>query len=941
MSSTNKEDLTKELKYVISSANNDDDVDDDDDDGDGEGANRSEIEEGNEANSLTEPLIAENNQNDETDMTNRSSLLVANANNDEIENDYLSMSDDTSARLSYDSTDENEKPAHIAIRWNVFLHNNHIYILLTAIILLIPLGIYSFPKFIASTDSTIHPIPYSPSDKAINRFRDAFGGGNKDGRNDGKGGTGLVMNDPLNPGIILLLEHQNYNSDRSTFIDGSSDLYYTAKNFTFGLQNYLNLHLPIPSSCKNSKKNSNHDSRPSSTLISETQSRIINNNTINQQHQQRSRKLTNDHIIQPTVDITSYYSLQSENLDSLSEELVADKGNVLLLYVQYTIPSCLYSSTTFHSSLSSESNNEHIQHNIQRSYSTSILSSIQFFSQGHVLLKKDTSPHQNESLYNVTVGYTGIVPFQEDLSMSVKKDIRRMHTFILPLSLILLCVALQGHITLMIIPIFSVLCVCCGWSIIMLLLIRFGFVQITQFTPTVMMSLTIGLGLDYTLFLLSRVLTEITILRKQTMHWRRKRRERLESDDYYNQSSFYNDWRNRNGTTTTSEGGMNETVFNSYDSRGNLLQNEEDEQQRQRRMDEEDEAEEMDIQYEAIAIMIQHAGQTVLMSGITLMFTFLGLLLFPIHAIKSVSIGASVCIIFCLFVNLTVVPSLLHSHLGLRLLQWSRPRNGGTAMMMMIKSCISTCRHKYKLWKYNSSRSRWNSSSLHLIDGSTTSNHESTLSEHEGGDNQLPPTGTIYEVDENSEDPYSDENYTSFQDLIFQQEISKDDSIKTIKQSNMSPMFHDYSANGDLSTRLLCRNFPGSDEEMKANSSDVDKSSFWYSFSNHLLHHTKSTIILLIILVFLFPVAMQSRNIKTTLSFESTLPSRSMSMLTFDRLGALFGKGHLSPYQLMFDGLNFDERIDTLDAFGVMQKTIQVNAAHLTRPPSVLSHPLN
>ena len=125
------------------------------------------------------------------------------------------------------------------------------------------------------------------------------------------------------------------------------------------------------------------------------------------------------------------------------------------------------------------------------------------------------------------MGYTGITAFQDDMSNSVKDDIHRMHVYVLPLSLLLLCLALQGHLTLIIIPVYSVLCVCCGWSLIMVLLISFGYVQITQFTPTVMMSLSIGLGIDYTLFLLSRVLTEITYLRNQRQegrrgkHWRR------------------------------------------------------------------------------------------------------------------------------------------------------------------------------------------------------------------------------------------------------------------------------------------------------------------------------------------------------------------------------------------------------------------------------------
>ena len=949
---------------------------------------RSEASQGNDGNnkqndtedqinSLREPLISKDDDShkeeeilsDSHDVQHRSTISTSNTNvsrlmaTDEIENNYIRINEeihneskDDSDQLSYhredafmneyvadddddDDDDDNfcnesnesdeQSVVPIATQWNIFLHKNHMYILLTAIILLVPLGAFSFPKFISSTDSTIHPIPYSSSDKAINRFRDAFGGGNSDEGN-GKGGTGLVLNDPLNPGIVLLLEHHRDHNQTSTetLIDGRSELYHTSKNYTTELQNYLYQNLPIPPSC--------HSTSPS----------MSNNN--------KQRTLTNDHIIQPSVDITSYYSLQHENLDSASHQFVAENGNVLLLYVRFTIPSCLYSSPRPPSpsstssiwtnyeinrfyNLITQSNKEHIQHNIQRSYTSSILSSIQAFSSEHILLdqqqQRNTSSSNQESLFNVTMGYTGIVAFQEDLSTSVKKDIQRMHLLILPLSLVLLCVALQGHITLMIIPIFSVICVCCGWSIVMLLFIKFGFIQVTQFTPNVMMSLTFGLGIDYTLFLLSRVLTEISTLRERAGRLRRQRGERLAIHDYYNESSFNHDW-NFNVLEVERRDILNETTFDSTnESRERLLQTPEvnGDEQRQRRIDEEDEAEERDIQYEAITTMIQHAGQTVLISGITLMFTFLGLLLFPMHALHSVSVGASVCIAFCLFVNLMVVPALLHSKLGNKLLRMSRPRSGGTGMESMImaaQSYVYVIRKKYKIWKYKATRSRLNSTSSHqrLSEASASTNELNLLDTNNMGQRN----GNSYErteEEDNLEDPYSDENYTSFQDLLFHREIGNGDSIKTRKKSNVSSMSNQYALNGEfggMDAVFLNRKLTLSDEEMKRNSVDVDITSFWYAFSSHLLHPTKSIIILVGILVALFPIALQSRNIESTLSFESTLPSKSMSMLTLNRLGDLFGKGHLSPYQLMFDGLNFDERIDTYEAFEVMQNAVQV-----------------
>ena len=104
--------------------------------------------------------------------------------------------------------------------------------------------------------------------------------------------------------------------------------------------------------------------------------------------------------------------------------------------------------------------------------------------------------------------------------------------------------------------------------------------QITQFTPSIMMSLTLGMGIDYTLFLLSRYL------------------------------EVKND------------------------------------------------------KARAVRHMIQHAGRVVIMSGFTLICTFLGLTFLPLQMLKSVGIGAAISIGCALIVNLTLVPALLHTRLG-------------------------------------------------------------------------------------------------------------------------------------------------------------------------------------------------------------------------------------------------------------------------------------
>ena len=105
-------------------------------------------------------------------------------------------------------------------------------------------------------------------------------------------------------------------------------------------------------------------------------------------------------------------------------------------------------------------------------------------------------------------------------------------------------------------------------------------IQITQFTPSIMMSSTLGMGIDYSLFLLSRYF------------------------EIKNDKSM------------------------------------------------------------AIRHMIQHGGNVVILSGLTLMCRFLGLVFLPLQMWRSVGVGAAVSIGSALLVNMTVVPALLHTRLG-------------------------------------------------------------------------------------------------------------------------------------------------------------------------------------------------------------------------------------------------------------------------------------
>lgn len=247
------------------------------------------------------------------------------------------------------------------------------------------------------------------------------------------------------------------------------------------------------------------------------------------------------------IKVTSYFSLQEEKLHWLSKTLATRNGDTVLLNIQYLLPNNATNTR-------------------ERVYQ--LMDVVQDYG--------DSSHIPT----NCTIHYTGIKWFQSDLMRETKTDLRRMDAIVLPLALLLLGLVLPNARfgVVWIIPLVTMITTVCCWSIIMRLVA--SKIQITQFTPSIMTSLTLGMGIDYTLFLLSRYLEDTC-----------------------------------------------------------------DKQ-------------------EAIRRMLRFGGHVLLLSGSTLMCTFLGLCFLPLAMLKSVGIGAAVAIGSALFVNLTVVPALLHTRLG-------------------------------------------------------------------------------------------------------------------------------------------------------------------------------------------------------------------------------------------------------------------------------------
>lgn len=729
-----------------------------------------------------------------TSLTERNSLLFLDEEEVRREEQFTEMNLQTPLLASSSSSSEGQalqvtstaeaaenlsrtQKLDIGELWCKFTSRNRYYILFIVWAVIIPVGLYSFPRFIQSTDSTMHPIPGSYSEQALQIYRESFGPVD---------GIGLRQDDPMNDdGIIILLKQDtrtDYNSDPDeTLIDGSSDTFLAAQSFSLGIQDYLVSNLPISP---------------------------------------ESRKECYDEelvAIHPSVNVTSYYSLMNDRLSSSAMKLSTIDGHATIIQIGYSIPSCLYTTTATVSKTSG--------HNVQLNYGQQILESVQTYVDNGV-----------GNIPGVEVGITGMLSFRKDMSSSLSRDLHRMHLIVLPLALVLFSLALGGHILLVMIPITCVLCVVCSWSIVMNALIRNGL-QVTQFTPNVMITLTFGLSIDYSLFLLSRALSELK---------------------YYH--------------SLVGE---------------ELISNEE-------------------LRHRAIATMIRQIGHIIMTSGITLMSTFLGLLLFPIHSLQSVSIGASICIIMCMVVNLTVVPALLCSDFGAWIMDLS--------MNIASKSSPSTFLNSGKI----SVLVQRVKKRAQIISKDLTKKWrriESSPNLDQGEENQ-----GLHE-------------YTSFRDVLHE---PMDDSSLGFQDHSMdqpgSPnsirgpqMGDSWLSEASAQVEIPGQEVPFANEVVQHCYDTIDTSSVWFRLGRFLAKPRKSGFLLLFIVCTLFPVSIKIRDLRTSISIEYMIPTKAPSFSTFLELQNIFGKGALAPYRLIVRSVTSNARVDTSDGFETIQNVVKVS----------------
>lgn len=365
-------------------------------------------------------------------------------------------------------------------RFNTFVQTHHTVILILLVIVVWPWGWHSFVQFQRATDGTFHAVPGSLSAVAQDAFRRAYS--TDDGSND--------FMDPMHPALIVVLQAASTNNDTDnthlmpvSLIRNGTDAYDQGRRFSMGLLPYLN------DQCWT------WPDTPKGTCLS-----YYNNSTTE-----------NDSNHSPTawLRVTSYYSLMDAGLLWVAQGTSAvPNGSTALIRVEYRLPT-----------QESKHHKERIrqlmtaidayQQVFWKQQPNDAPNSSSVVAMAVASATNETNQQQQHHQY-FSVHYTGIKYFSSDLALSTRRDLMRMDVLVLPLALVLIGIVLPtaNPAVIWIFPLVAMLTTVSVWSVAMLYLVT-PHVQISTFTPTIMMSLTLGMGIDYTLFLLSRYLEEM------------------------------------------------------------------------------------------------------------------------------------------------------------------------------------------------------------------------------------------------------------------------------------------------------------------------------------------------------------------------------------------------------------------------------------------------
>lgn len=789
-----------------------------------------------------------------------------NINDDEAVNDYNNNNNNDSILCSFPS-------------WTILFVENYIQILsrciyislIFMIFIIWPMGHYSFIHFQQVTDSTFHPIHNSPSDIAMKAFQNAFHINiNNANLILNSTSTNIDWNDPMNPPLIIMLEdinnytimHDDNTNDTVQYYDGinQSRMYKkTERNLVLEYPYHISpadndddggnysdtsttttttvVHNSYLSPITNDR---NSESYKSASKFSNGLLPYLMNETYNcweleslsQSNDNNKTMECNNHNDQ-WLKVTSYYSLcDNDGLSYIANKTMksmTNGGDVALIIVQYYFPNNIpdrerkhrvkelmyaidhYKDLFFTTSpLQNDSGESHQQRHLNNN--------IEEENEKGSSSSNGTVNDEQKRYFNVK--YTGIKYFSSDLLLSTLHDIKRMDVIVIPLALLLIGIVIPkcSPYYIWIIPVITIITTICIWSIIMywgIIMNQLITLQISTFTPTIMMSLSLGMGIDYTLFLLARYSEERQLL--------------------FNKNS------NNNNT-------------NNHDACKRI----------------------------AIRNMLLGSGHVLILSGLTLACTFIGLVMLPLPMLRSIGIGASITILSSLCVNLLVVPTLLLTKLGDLII--SSPNTN----LNVISSNDHSNNESDALCIDDASEVKQLTAPLlpnSHMDAIPTNTDESGHAFARSGRTVRFHGSVLDRHDENMVG-----NGTGLNHMESQNRVDQENNIGHYHNRNVvSP-----------STLGQQRNV-------------VVERSIWLRLAKHLLHPYKGIIILLLTCQVLYPIAEHVMDMKTSLSFDLLLPKKSPSLIAYHELEEKFGSnpnngntgnGRMNPYRILFDATN-------------------------------------
>lgn len=296
------------------------------------------------------------------------------------------------------------------------------------------------------------------------------------------------------------------------------------------------------------------------------------------------------------------------------------------------------------------------------------------------------------------------------------------------------------------------------------------------------------------------------------------------------------------------------------------------------------------------------AGHSILVSGSTLAVCILGLAMLRCDSLVALAVGGSVAVSSCVFVNLTLLPSMLNTkYLGVYLVYSKICVVNTRSCTQWIGQKFEIIKHNYNEWqkarKERQNYQRDNSAYFENIDDITLLNND---------DNISGVTGITKDLEDREYDRVN----------LTHAELNPE-LVRPASFSNNNEGYDKVATDNEKSGSLDIVSMSTETSRNKYNSP-------WLNLGKFLLLNQKRSIVILstVIAVAILPVSIFTLKLNTSISFDYIVPRGSASLETFHKLGSVFSEGMISPYQIVFDGTKTSSRIVSAKGFNFIHETL-------------------